>query len=345
MGAAMRPAESEEIEGWDALVAAQGTAASVLQGQAFTEIKRTGGWAPTYWMTSSRPVLVLKRLVPGLGWLNYVPGGPACESLDELSILIDELKTKLPGFLLQVEPELVAGEADGFAKSHGWATRPPIQPNHSTVLVNLGSDEDDLIAAFHQKTRYNIRLAERKGVLAEPAELTPENMQLMYGLMRSSQERGGYFMRSYEYFETAWQTYVKNKNGQLFFAKYEDKVLAGAFVTYLGQKALYKDGGSIREHREVQPMYALQWAAMRWLKNHGVIIYDLHGVPPEDRLDDPTHPFAGLARFKTGFQPSVTTFVGVIEVPLEAPAYRIWKVAGERLYGAALYRLRGQTIY
>lgn len=343
----MRPAKPEEIVRWDELVAAQGAAASVLQGRAFAEIKRAGGWTPTYWLGNGRPVLVLKRLVPGLGWLNYAPGGPACDSLDELAVLLDELKAKLPGFLFQAEPELPADPVgvQVFLDKHELGSRQPIQPNHSTVVVDLEPSQDEIIAAFHQKTRYNIRLAERKGVTAGPAELTPENMKLMYSLMQSSQGRGGYYMRPNAYFEQAWRVYAKHASGQLFFAKYEGKVLAGAFVTYLGQKALYKDGGSIREHREVQPMYALQWAAMRWLRDQGVKRYDLHGVPPADRLDDPTHPFAGLARFKTGFQPRITTYAGVIEVPLNASAYRLWRRVGERIYGAALYRLRGQSIY
>src|SRR4051812_13364261 len=105
MGAAMRPASPDEIVRWDELLASQGLAASVLQGQAFAEIKQAGGWKPTFWMVSERPVMVLQRLVPGLGWLNYVPGGPACASLEELGALTRELKANLPGFLLQVEPE------------------------------------------------------------------------------------------------------------------------------------------------------------------------------------------------------------------------------------------------
>lgn len=343
----MRPAKPEEIERWDELIRSQGPAASVLQGLAFAEIKRAGGWTPTFWLGNGRPVMVLRRLVPGLGWLNYAPGGPACDSLEELGVMIAELKGQLPGFLLQVEPELAVNEAElaKFTQRQGFGSRRPIQPNRSTVVVNLEPSEEDILAGFHQKTRYNIRLAERKGVTAGPEELTPANMKLMYGLMQSSQDRGGYYMRPYAYFEQAWKTYIQHGSGQLMFARYEGKVLAGAFVTYLGQKALYKDGGSTREHREVQPMYALQWAAMRWLKQQGVTRYDLHGVPPADRLDDPTHPFAGLARFKTGFQAEVTTYAGVVEVPLGAASYRLWKVAGERLYGAALYRLRGQSIY
>lgn len=343
----MRPAKPEEIERWDELIAAQGAAASVLQGQAFAEIKRGGGWTPTFWLGNGRSVMVLKRLVPGLGWLNYAPGGPACGSLDELGLIIGELKSQLPGFLLQVEPELAVNETElaKFTQSQGFGSRRPIQPNRSTVVVNLEPPEEDILSGFHQKTRYNIRLAERKGVTAGPEELSSDNMKLMYGLMQSSQERGGYYMRPYGYFEQAWQAYAKHGSGQLMFARYEGKVLAGAYVIFLGQKGLYKDGGSTREHREVQPMYALQWAAMRWLKEQGVTRYDLHGVPPANRLDDPTHPFAGLARFKTGFQSDVTTYAGVVEVPLDGPSYRLWKAAGERLYGAALHRLRGQSIY
>lgn len=342
----MRPATAAEMERWDELVAAQGAAASVLQGSAFAEIKAATGWQPRYYLAGELPVMILGRRVIGLGNLLYVPGGPMVGSLAELANLLPELRA-LKGFLLQLEPELEAepGELQKLAEKEGINLRRGIQPNTSTVVVNLEPSEAELLAGFHSKTRYNIRLAERKGVTVEAAELTEETMRLMYGLMASSQERGGYYMRPYRYFERAWRAYAAAGSGQLFLARYEDTVLAGAFVTYLGQKALYKDGGSMREHRETQPMSLLQWEAMRWLKGRGVTRYDLHGVPPVERIEDPTHPFAGLARFKLGFQPVVTTHVGVLEAPLNPRAYKVWGRVGERVYGALTYRLRGQSIY
>jgi len=347
VGAQVRPATQEEIERWDELVAARGPAASVLQGSAFAEIKATTGWQPRFYMQAiNRPLLALERAVPGLGDLVYIPGGPMADSLPDLATGMAELGG-LPGFVVQMEPELGVspGEAETFAQVNGLGLRPGVQPNRSTVVVDLGPDEEAILAGFHSKTRYNVRLAERRGVTVEAVALTPQTMAEMYQLMHSSQERGGYYMRPQVYFEMAWRAYDKYHQGQLFFAKYEGQILAGAFVTYLGQKALYKDGGSTRVHRELQPMSLLQWEAMRWLKARGVERYDLHGVPPVDQLDDPNHPFAGLARFKLGFQPEVTTHIGMLEQVHKPRAYRLWRRGGERVYGSALYRVKRQSIY
>ena len=346
----MRPATEAEIGEWDELVAAQGTTASVLQGQAFAAIKHRNGWKPNFIMHTLEggevPVLYLSRRVIGLGELWYAPGGPSVTNAADLVQVINQAK-QLPGFLVQFEPELERELAPLDAlRPHGVVqARTPIQPNVHTVVVDLSPDAETLIDSFHSKTRYNIRLAERKGVVAGPAELTPENMEVMYKLMESAQSRGGYYLRSKAYFEQAWRAYAKEGSGQLFLARYEGKVLAGAFITFLGQKALYKDGGSIREHREVQPMYALQWGVMGWLKQRGVTRYDLHGTPPSDELDNPNHPLAGLARFKTGFNPHVTEYTGVLDVPLDSAAYGRWRRVGERVYSVYLNRVKRQSLY
>ena len=309
MGETMKLASAEQHQGWDELVVARGKAASVLQGRAFAEIKSTVGWHPQFSITEAGwPLLALTRSIPGLGNLIYVPGGPMADDIGQLAEVLTELK-ELPGFVVQVEPEMEAPDVEVRALAHKYnlIRQRGVQPNRSTVVVDLTPDEEAILASFHSKTRYNVRLAERRGVTVEAMTLTPETMAEMYRLMHSSQERGGYYLRSKAYFETSWQAYDKYHQGQLFLAKYEGQTLAGAFVTYLGQTALYKDGGSVREHREVQPMSLLQWEIMKWLKAKGVTRYDLHGVPPQDQLDNPNHPFAGLARFKLGFQPQVTT--------------------------------------
>lgn len=124
----------------------------------------------------------------------------------------------------------------------------------------------------------------------------------------------------------------------MFQAKYEGKVLAGAYVTFVGKKALYKDGGSIRENQEVQAPYALQFEIMRWLREKGIEEYDLHGVPPKSQIDNPDHPLAGLARFKTGFNQEITEYIGTFDLVMNQSAYRVWRRIGERL--AMTYEIR-----
>jgi lipid II:glycine glycyltransferase (peptidoglycan interpeptide bridge formation enzyme) len=77
--------------------------------------------------------------------------------------------------------------------------------------------------------------------------------------------------------------------------------------------------------------YLAQWEVMRWLKAHGVTKYDLHGMPPRDKLEDPSHPLAGLVRFKQGFNPEVTEFIGVYDWALKSKKYELWQKLGEKL--------------
>ena len=77
----------------------------------------------------------------------------------------------------------------------------------------------------------------------------------------------------------------------------------------------------------------MQWRIMQWLKAHGVTEYDLHGTPPADQIDNPKHPLAGLARFKTGFNAEVTEYAGTYDIALSSLSYRVWTRIGERIAG------------
>jgi lipid II:glycine glycyltransferase (peptidoglycan interpeptide bridge formation enzyme) len=251
-------------------------------------------------------------------------------------------------FLLKIEPELTAGgDVEGELGKLGLCkAKFDLQMNRSTVVVDLKPSEDEIIDSFKQKTRYNIRLAERKGVTVEAVELTPVNEAKMLELMRATQARGGFFMRDDAYVTGLWREYAAVGRGQLFFASFEGQVLAGAFVLFAGAKGLYKDGGSVREHTDLQPPYALHWYIMCWLKQRGVTEYDLHGTPPAASADDPSHPLAGLAKFKTGFNPDhVIDYVGVYDLPLKSSRYKLWQSFGERLVTKYFVKVRRQLFY
>jgi lipid II:glycine glycyltransferase (peptidoglycan interpeptide bridge formation enzyme) len=256
-----------------------------------------------------------------------------------------EANLDAPAFLIKMEPEIIQPELK--LKSLFGLVKAPrdIQYNTSTVIVDLKPNEDEILASLKQKTRYNVRLAEKKGVQVEAVEATETNFRKMYELMQATQKRAGFYLRDYAYFHDFWMRHAEAKRGQLFFASFEGKILAGDFVTYAGTKGLYKDGGSIREHSELQAPYLLQWEVIRWLKAQGVTEYDLHGTPPADQIDNPSHPLAGLARFKTGFNPVITEFVGVWDQPLDAAKYAKWNKYGERVAAGYARRVKKELFY
>lgn len=333
---------------WDELVAANPDGGNVLQAKAFGDTKSRHGWEAKYCLFGAVAVLVLARRVPVLGEIWYVTKGPGVGDLAGLKTFAEATKA-LPDkpFMIKIDPEIPAGEIKpAQLQKLGFVSAPRnIQYNVTTAIIDLKPTEDDILASFKQKTRYNVRLAAKKGVVCEAVPTDQEAIDTMYELTRVMTQRANVYLRSKSYFSDFWRLHSEQGTGQMFFARFEGTVLAGVFITHLGTKALYKDGGSIREHSEVQAMAGLQWEVMRWLKAHGVTEYDLHGTPPPDKIDDPTHPLAGLARFKTGFQQHITEYIGTYDLPLDKVVYARWCRFGERAAVTYEFRVKKQLFY
>jgi len=346
----MRFATETEIEKWDELVKANPDGGNTLQCAAFAQVKQAAGWAPQFVIheidSIDVAVLYLEKFVFGLGKLWYAPKGPGVANANQLQEVARDLKANAKGvFAVKLEPDLISGSVRSEdLETFGLKKVRNIQYNWATVLVDLAPSEEEIINSFRQKTRYNIRLAERKGVTVEAVEATQYNLAIMYELMAITTKRAGVFLRSSNYFYDFWQRHAQAGCGQLFLARYEGQVVAGAFVTYLGHKALYKDGGSSRDHANVQAPYAMQWFIMKWLKDKGIMEYDLHGTPPADKIDDPSHPLHGLARFKTGFNEHITEYIGTYDLPLSSK-YVVWVKYGERLATAYDHRVKKELFY
>lgn len=346
----MRFATDLEIEKWDELVVANPDGGNTLQCRAFAAVKQAAGWTPRYVIHEldggDVAALYLSKKVFSLGELWYAPKGPGVFTATQLQQVTKDLKDNAKGaFAIKVEPDIISGSIrKEDLESFGLTKVRNIQYNWATVLVDLVPSEEEIINSFRQKTRYNIRLAERKGVTVEAVEASDKNLKIMYGLMEVTAKRAGVFLRDHKYFYDFWSGHAKAGCGQLFLAQYEGSVVAGAFITHLGHKALYKDGGSGREHANVQAPYALQWGIMQWLKAHGITEYDLHGTPPADKIDDETHPLHGLARFKTGFNDQITEYIGTYDLPL-TNKYQAWTKYGERLAAGYAHRIKKELFY
>lgn len=346
----MRAATPSEISRWDELVAENPDGGQILQTRAWGEFKRAHRWSPRYLLSETQPaiaVLELRHTVPGLGALGYVPKGPGVDGIAQLPAILDGLRaTAGSAFVVKVEPEIEQSEAAitalrdmGLEKS-----RHDVQISRATIIVDLRPDEDAMLASFKPKCRYNIRLAQRRGVVVAPVALDAASIDTMYALMASTRDRAGFTLRSREYFAGYWNLHEAAGQGQLFFASLDGEVLAGVFATYLGRKAWYKDGGSTKEHSAVMAPHLLQWEVMRWLKSRGVEAYDLVAVPPASELT-PAHPLYGLYRFKSGFSDHITEYVGTWDLPIHRTRFSAWNAVAERAAHQWAYRVRHDLLY
>ncbi len=346
----MRDATAAEITSWDELVVANPDGGQILQTRAWGEFKRAYGWRPLYVLDDidGRRVatLVLSRRTVAFGELWYIPKGPGVSTAAQLTPLIDHLRMRRGPFAVKLEPELEEDAETvqalrrlGLAKS-----RHDVQITRATIVVDLTPDEDTLLASFKPKTRYNIRLAARHGVEVRPVPASDANVSTMYELMGATRDRAGFILRPKEYFRRYWQLQAATGQGQLLFATWQGSVLAGVFVTHLGRKAWYKDGGSRKEHAQVMAPHLLQWEAMRWLRARGVAAYDLVAVPPRAQLHE-QHPLYGLYRFKSGFSDTITEFVGTWDLVLDPLRHAVWDKVLERAAHQWAYRVRHDLLY
>ena len=345
----MRVATPAEIRDWDELVLANPDGGHVLQTRAWGEFKRGWGWEPRYFIAEIAArryaILFLRRFVPALGTLWYAPRGPGVAEAAELVALRDDLRAPGRGFMVKFDPELDVSSDTSTWPSLGIVKSPAeVQNSTATILVDLARDEDAIIASFKPKCRYNIRLSARRGVSVRHMGVDERTIDIMYRLMLDTQRRATFMLRPREYFAQYWRLQHASGQGDFFFAMLGDEVLAGCFVSHLGKKAWYKDGGSSRRHHELMAPYLLQWEVMRWLRARGVAVYDLVAVPRAADMS-PGHPFYGLYRFKSGFNDRVTEFVGTWDIPLSTRRYQMWNAIGERAARQWTYRVHHDFFY
>jgi lipid II:glycine glycyltransferase (peptidoglycan interpeptide bridge formation enzyme) len=169
-----------------------------------------------------------------------------------------------------------------------------------TVLIDLTATEKAILMQMKSKWRYNIGLGEKRGVTVR--QTGEEGLVFFYNLLKDTAKRDGIAIHDFEYYKTLFShSQDFPQGGQelwVYLAEYEGEVLAAIIVLFRGKSGVYLYGASSDHQRQLMAPYSLQWKAMQDAKAKGCIVYDLFGISP---TDDPTHPMAGLYRFKTGF--------------------------------------------
>jgi lipid II:glycine glycyltransferase (peptidoglycan interpeptide bridge formation enzyme) len=208
-----------------------------------------------------------------------------------------------------------------------------VQPA-DTVIVDLTRNEDDLLAAMKQKTRYNVRLAEKKGVTVRTANYDNahafrEDCETFWRLLDETAERDKFHAHDKGYYEKMLDVLSPRKHGGLtvglMFAEYEGEPIAAVLLASFGDTVTYLHGASSSVHRNVMAPYLLHWRAMQEAKNRGFTKYDFWGVAPEHASDN--HPWVGITRFKTGFGGARVSYIGAWELPRSRFWYNLYRCA------------------
>jgi len=222
-------------------------------------------------------------------------------------------------------------------RSRGWKKSGEIQfPN--TFVLNLRQTEEQILAGMKQKTRYNVRLAERRGVHVR--EGGPEDVSLLYRMYAATSVRDGFVIRDEGYYKDAWGAFMAAGLAQPLIAEVGMSPVAALVIYRFADRAWFLFGMSTERHRDAMPNYLLQWEAIRWAKGRGFTTYDFWGAP--DR-PDPQDPMFGVFRFKAGFGASFVRTLGAWDFPVRPAAHRLYTVVLPRVLGILRSRQRRRT--
>jgi lipid II:glycine glycyltransferase (peptidoglycan interpeptide bridge formation enzyme) len=283
-------------------------------------------------------LLVLTRRLFRLFALAYVPFGPGLDPWvggqgsrgELLAGLAAALRPHLPATSVFIRfdlPWAKTGESP-LLRRRGARVRKSandMQPA-TTVLVDIRPLEDQILAGMKPKTRYNAKLAAKKGV--EVAEGAEEDFDSWYSLYRETSARDRIAIHAPSYYRglfTRARSYPgKAPAVKLLLARHDGELLAGNIVVLWKKTGIYLTGASSNEKRNLMPTYALQWEAMRMAKAAGCETYDLYGIPP---APDPGHPMHGLYQFKAGFSEMILERWGSWDVPFRPVLFSLYRAA------------------
>lgn len=289
-------------------------------------------------------------------YIAYFPYGPEVEPSEEnqgrfLEELSESLRSYLPKHCIALRYDLnweshwcKEGDfdADGVWKGLPEKTFQEFRLNYdthnqnlikangnilpaNTILIDLRRNEDEILGQMKSKTRYNIKLSQRKGVEVLSAGI--EGLDVWYKLYCDTANRNGLYINSLDYFKTVFTSRLENDakddvQVKLLIARADGEPLAAMFLVLSSHRATYLYGASSSVNRNLMPTYALQWRAIQIAKANACTEYDLFGIAPRP---EPSHPMYGLYKFKQGFGGQVYHQLGCWDYPLEEDKYAVFQ--------------------
>lgn len=256
--------------------------------------------------------LIVKHALPlGKSYL-YCPRGPIFNSLPDKEVLklfftkIKKLAQKHRAIFLRIEPF----QDLGF-KILDLKRVKDIQPSN-TAILDISRSEEKILSNMHEKTRYNIRLAQRRGVKVRESN----NIKTFLSLIHQTSKREKFKPHSDHYYQTLLAH--NNKFVRIYAAEYKGEILAVHMMIFFGSTAAYIHGASSRKYKNVMAPHLLHWHTMQESKKQGYSQYDFWGI------DEKKWP--GLTRFKKGFGGKIINYPGTFDILINNFWYQLYKI-------------------
>lgn len=271
----------------------------------------------------SKKILEMQIIKEKISLINYfyLPYGPVFskhsspeekrESFNVFLKKIGELGKKENALFLRIEPTNSLPKIENF---YFKSSLKRIQPQR-TLILNLEKSENELLANMHMKTRYNIRLAQRKEV---KIKILNDYSDIFYRLLEKTKERQGFFSHSEEHYKKIFNLNSENFKVKMFLAEYQKRIIVASIVIFFGNRVVSLHTGSDYEYRTLKGADLLRWNAILYGKKMGCKIYDFWGVDEKK--------FPGVTNFKRGFGGEEIEYPLGIDIIFNNAWYQIYKI-------------------
>ncbi len=321
----------------------------VLQTWEWGAFKERHGWQARHliWEEDGVPraaaLLLSRRAGPLPVQVMYVPRGPLLpwEDAERAGAVLADLEAiarREGALFVKIDPEVEDRHPEGARLTallvrRGWLPSGEQVQFRGSLLLDLTPTPEELLARMKPKWRYNIRLAQRRGVRVRPG--TENDLPLLYAMYRETSIRDRFVIRPEAYYRDAWGSFIAAGLAQPLIAEVEGEPVAMVILFRFGERAWYMYGASRSVHRDRMPNHLLQWEAICWAREQGCRVYDFWGAPETpDELD----PMWGVYRFKAGFGARHARYIGAWDFPSRRSLYRFYTTVMPKLLALMRWR-------
>src|SRR3989344_5468242 len=263
--------------------------------------------------------------------IGYFPKGPM-PTKSMVNALVDLGAQKKAAFI-KIEPNIINDKSQVISdklKKIGLISAKKSLFTKYNFLVDLTQSEENLLANMHPKTRYNIKLAQKKGVNVYDS-IADSDFKTYLKLYFETTRRQKYFGHSPQYHQKIWETLKPTKMARVLIAQYQKKPLVAWMLLNFADTLYYPYGGSSLEHKEVMASNLIAWEAIRLGKRLNFTTFDMWGALPPDA--DNTNPWYGFHRFKEGYGGKHVEYIGTYDLVLRPHLYTALNLADKVRWG------------
>lgn len=251
-------------------------------------------------------------------YVGYLPKGPSPDK--NLADALEKIAKEKRCAFFKIEPN-VSIEDKSYILDTRFKKSPKSLFTKHNFILDLTKSEEILLKYMHPKTRYNIRLAEKKGVKVEE-RTDDEAFEIYLKLYFETTKRQSYFGHNEKYHQKVWEIFKKAKLARLLIGFCNNKPLSAWMLINFKDTLYYPYGGSSTEHKEVMANNLVAWHAIKLGKKLKLKTFDMWGTAGPN--PSPADPYYGFHRFKQGYNPELTEYIGTFDLIFNYPLYHFF---------------------